>query len=253
MQLQNTYFKFRNRLNFSPNPFDIGRPLFQNRALADNFFLLKIYDLESIEYAAFYDHHAAFYLTENPGREETFFNHVHDIVINRIKHFKRLDPFSEKYAAGLTYIPKLEAFLAFLKTIDRWRKTAPIESVIGEKDLRIDRLTERIKELENQLKEATKHDAGEKIVISKTGLPVFIDLIKQIQRLTLPNDNKLVSTQTQSPWYKMISRYFVHGDKDISIDTARNYFPAQKDDQPAKFIHIAEKDKVFKIVPRDKK
>jgi hypothetical protein len=50
----------------------------------------------------------------------------------------------------------------------------------------------------------------------------------------------------------MIAKYFMHGDKEISIDTARNYFPAQKDDLSAKFIEISEKDKVFKIVHKGK-
>ena len=84
-------------------------------------------------------------------------------------------------------------------------------------------------------------------------MPAFMDLIQQIQDLTLPNDNKLARSQAQSPWYKMIAKYFMHGEKDISIDTARNYFPAQKGDKPAKFIEITEKDKLFKIIRKDDK
>ena len=141
--------------------------------------------------------------------------------------------------------------MGFLKTIDRWHKTEPIESVIGDKDNQIDNLKRRITELESQLKEASKYDAAEKIVIDKGGIPAFMDLVHKIQALALPNNNKLTRSQTQSPWYKMIAKYFMHGDKDISIDTARNYFPAQKGDKPAKFIEIAEKDKLFKIVRKD--
>jgi hypothetical protein len=106
--------------------------------------------------------------------------------------------------------------------------------------------------LETQLKEATKYDASEKIVLSKGGIAAFMDLVHQIQDLKLPNDNKLARSQGQSPWYKMIAKYFKHGDKDISIDTAHNYFPANKDDKPAKYINIDEEDKLFKIVPKDK-
>jgi len=167
--------------------------------------------------------------------------------------FKRLDPFSKKYARALEPTRKLEVFLTFLKSIDQWHKTEPIESVIGDKDNQIDKLKERITELESQLKEATKYDAAEKILIDKGGLPSFMDLIDQMQDLILPNDNKLTRSQTQSPWYKMIAKYFMHGDKEISIDTARNYFPAKKGDKPAKFIEIAEKDKLFKIIRKDNK
>ena len=102
--------------------------------------------------------------------------------------------------------------------------------------------------------EATKFDSSEKVVLSKNGgMPAFMSLILQMQDLTLPNENKLARSQTQAPWYKMIAKYFMHGDKPISIDTARNYFPAQKNDKPAKFIEISEKDKPFKIVANTKK
>jgi len=192
-------------------------------------------------------------VTHHPAQEEKFFKHVYDIVINRIKHFKRQDPFSSKYAVGLENSRRLEEFLEYLKTIDRWHKTEPIESLIGDKDNQINKLGQRIAELERQLKEATKYDAAERIVIDKGGIPAFMNLIYQIQDLTLPNDNKLTRSQTQSPWYKMIAKYFMHGDKDIFIDTTRNYFPAKKDDKPPKFIEVAEKDKLFKIVRKEDK
>lgn len=231
----------------------IGRPIFHNKNLEDNFFVLKIYNLDSAEYDAFYQYHLTHYLKANPAQEEKFFKHVYDVVINRIKHFKRQDPFSSKYAVGLENSRKLEEFLDYVKTIDRWHKTEPIESVIGDKDNQIDRLKQRIAELESQLKEANKYDAAEKIVIDKGGIPAFMDLVHKIQDLALPNGNKLTRSQTQSPWYKMIAKYFIHGDKEISINTARNYFPAQKDDKSAKFIEIAEKDKLFKIVSKNDK
>jgi hypothetical protein len=249
----NSYFRFRGRFDFSPNRLEIGNPIIQNKVQADNFFLKKLYQLTDNEFKSYYNFHFAYFSESHSNQAEAFFKHVHDVVINRIKYFKRLDPFSKKYSRGLEPTRKLEAFLEFLKTIDQWHKTEPIESVIGDKDKQIDKLKQRIAELESQLKEATKYDAGEKIVISKSGLPAFVNLIHQVQELTLPNNNKLTRSQTQSSWYKMIAKYFMHGDKDISIDTARNYFPAKKGDKPAKFIEIAEKDKLFKIVRKDDK
>lgn len=247
------YFRFRNRFDFSPNRFEIGNPIIQNKVQADNFFLKKLYDLSENEFEEYYKFHLYYFLESHPNQEEAFFKHAHDIVLNRIKHFKRLDPFSKKYQRGLGPTRKLEAFLDNLKTIDRWHKMEPLESVIGDKDNQIDKLRHRITELESQLKEATKYDVPEKVVIDKGYFSAFIDLFEQIQELTAPNGNKLARSQTQSPWYKMIAKYFVHGDKEISIDTVRNYFPAKKDDKPAKFIEIAEKDKLFKIVRKDNK
>lgn len=168
MSSRNTYFKFRNRFDFSPHCYDIGRAFFYNRALEDNFFLLKIYEIDGSEYSLFYDYQLGFYLKDNPGSEEAFFNHVYDIVISRIRHFKRQDPFSSKYASGIEPTRKLEAFLEFLKTIDHWHKAEPLESVIGEKDKLIDQLKSRVNELEAQLKQAKEFDANEKIVITNS-------------------------------------------------------------------------------------
>jgi hypothetical protein len=221
--------------------------------LEDNFFLLKLYDFSEQDFKPYYDFHLSYFLENYPSDEEAFFNHVVDIVKVRIEYFKRQDPISSRYARNMANAHKLEAFLAFLKTFDRWHKLEPIESVVAEKDREIDRLNSKVAELEDQLKEATRYDSSEKINITKTYIAAFIDVFKQIQDLNIPNSGKVVSSQTQAPWYKMIAKYFKHGDKDISIDTARNYFPAQKDDKPAKFIEIAEKDKLFKIVRKDDK
>jgi hypothetical protein len=146
--------------------YNIGRPLFSNRKLEDNFFLLKIYEIDGSEYGLFYDYQLGFYLKAHPDKEEVFFNHVYDIVISRIRHFKRQDPFSAKYVSGLEQTRKLEAFLKFLKTIDRWHKVEPLESVISEKEKLIDQLKSRVAELEAQLKQAREFDANEKIVIT---------------------------------------------------------------------------------------
>ena len=153
----------------------------------------------------------------------------------------------------MKFTAKLEAFLAYLESIDQWHKTQPLESVIADKNKQIDQLEAKIKELENQIKDYIKYEAGEKIVISKDGLPVFIDLIDQIRDLKLPNDNKLVNSQTASPWYKLIAKNFLNGDKPIAIGTAQNYFPADKENPPPKYTIIAEKDKLFKIIQKPKK
>ena len=252
MPIETTYFKIRAPFDFSPHRFEIGNAIIQNKGLADNFFLKKLYDLEEEEYEPYYYFHYDYYSISSPDQEERYFNHVTDIVINRIDHYKKKDPFSSSYPNHMASAKKLEAFLSFLKTVDRWHKLEPIESVIAEKDREIDRLNAKIEMLEAQLKEATKYDASEKIVLSKGGIAAFMNLIHQIQDLKLPNDHKLARSQGQSPWYKMIAKYFKHGDKDISIDTAHNYFPANKDDKPAKYINIDEEGKLFKIVPKDK-
>lgn len=253
MPSTNPFFRFRGRFDFTPSRFEIGNPIIQNTIQADNFFLKKLFQLSENEVEAYYNFHLSYFLDSHPSQEDAFFNYVLGIVTTRINYLNNLNPFSGTAKRNLEPKKQLNGFLNFLKTIDRWHKTEPLESVISEKDNQIDKLKQRIVELESQLKEATKFDAAEKVVIDKGGLAAFMNLVDQIQDLNLSNGNKLTRSQTQSPWYKMIAKYFMHGDKEISIDTARNYFPAKKGDKPAKFIEIAEKDKLFKIVRRDEK
>jgi hypothetical protein len=248
-----TFFKHRGRFDFSPHRFEIGNPVIQNRALEDNLFLLKLYKLDEAEYPAFYQFHLEHFLNSHPSEEEAFLTNVREIVINRIKHFKRLDPFGGKYASGLEHTRMLEVFLNYLRSIDRWHSQMPIEAVLTEKDKLIGELREKVKQLEAQLKEHNKYEAGEKIAIHKGSLPVFINLVLQLQELTLSNEHKLLRSQAQSPWYKMIAKYFQHGDNEIPIDTARNYFPAKKGETSAKFISIDDKDKIYEIKPVNKK
>jgi len=251
--MRTTYFKYRSRFNFFPHRFEIGRPVIQNKSVEDNFFLLKLYELKEDEYQAYYQFHLEHFLKVNPNQEEVFFTHVRDITVNRIKHFKRTDPFSGKYAPNMLSATKLENFHKYLQTVDQWNKSKPIEAVINEKDELIKSLKQQVKQLEAQVAAYNKYEAGEKIAINKGSLPVFIDLVLQLQELTLPNDHKLLRSQTQSPWYKMIAKYFMHGENEIPIDTARNYFPAKKGEQSAKFISIDDKDKIYEIKSTTKK
>jgi hypothetical protein len=244
-----TYFKFRGRFELNPHRYDIGWPIFTDRVFGLNFFVNKIYKIKKDEYATFYNYRLNHYLKGNVGQEEAFFDHVYDIVNTRIKFYKGLKP----SAQGLKFTAKLEAFLAYLESIDQWHKTQPLESVIADKNKKIEQLESRIKELESQVKEFAKYEAGEKIVISKDGLPMLIDLIDQVRELRLPNGNKLVNSQTASPWYKLIAKHFLNGDKPIAIGTAQNYFPADKDNPPPKYTIITEKDKLFKIIQKPKK
>jgi len=208
-----SYFKHRGKFNFSPHRYEVGNPISQNKRLESNLFLVKLYKLGEDEYSAFYQFHLDHFLKQNLGNEEAFFYHVKDITLNRIKHFKRLNPFSSKYASGLEHTPKLESFQQYLSTIDQWSKRGPLETMIDEKDELIERMREQIKQLEAQIKEQNKYEAGEKIVIAKGELAAFMDLVLQVQELTLHNGHKFVRSQTQSPWYKLIAKHFQHGEK----------------------------------------
>lgn len=247
-----TYFKLRNRFNFSPHPYEIGRPIIQNKAFADNYFCLKLYELNESEYNAFYTYQLNHFLKTNPGKEEEFFNHVQDIVSTRIHYFKQQNPFNPKYASYAEVIPKLQAFQAFLNSIDQWNRHKPLESVIAEKDEQLLQLKAEMQLLQARLQDLQHYETTEKIRIVEGKLPTAIDLFRQFQELTLPDGRALFKSQAQSPWYKLLSKYFNHGENEIPINTARNYFPAQKNVKLIKGSEVSEVDKLFRIIPLQK-
>lgn len=142
---------------------------------------------------------------------------------------------------------KLQAFQQFLTTVDQWHHHKPLESVISEKDEQIIQLKADIQVLEAKLKDLQQYETPEKIRIIEGKLATVVDLFRQIQDLTLPNERKLFRSQTQSPWYKLISKYFSHGENEIPINTTRNYFPAQKDVKLIKGSKVQESDKISRI------
>ena len=46
----------------------------------------------------------------------------------------------------------------------------------------------------------------------------------------------------------MISKYFSHGEKDIPIETSRNYFVEKQGDVPTKGTIIQPEQRIFKII-----
>jgi hypothetical protein len=240
------FFIFRRRFDFSPHPYEIGNPILSNRKLEDNFFALKLYSLPECEYKAFYDFHLDHYLLRNPYGREAFFRKVNRSIQRRITFYSAKDPFRSVYEIHSDNLDKLEAFQGFLITIDEWNVNTSTEKMLSQRDAEIAQLKRNLADLQAQFDEIQQYEASEKIVINSGNLGAFMDLLRQFQKLVLPNGKRLVSTQGYSPWYKMVAKNFVHGDKPIPLATAQNYFSSE---DSSKYIFISEKDRAFDIVP----
>jgi hypothetical protein len=246
------YFKLRHPLTFSPHKFHLGRPFTFYKSHADNFFFLKLYELNEDEYAAFYQYHLAYFQKENTGAEKDFFYYIHELTTTRINYYKQQNPFSSRHFVNKKSLEKCNQFLKFLHSVDQWNHHKSLEILLAEKEDQIQNLKTQIENLETQIKELNQYESSEKISIMEGKLPTVIDLFRQIQELTLSNEKKLFRSQTQSPWYKMLSKYFIHGEKAIPINTARNYFPATKNIKLIKGSDVADEDKIFQIIPKKK-
>lgn len=243
-----SYFKIRSRFGWSPHRYEVGRPLAKNKQYSDNFFLLKLYELDAEEYAKFYNFHLQHYLRINPEGEEEFYEHVWHITHSRIKHFERKSPFSSSHETDLENVRKLRAFRKCLDDMDKWN-VRPHPMLLEEKDKRILELENEVAELKRDMADLREYEVQQKIGIREGYLPTLVHLIRQLPELKLPNDTRLLSCQNKSPYYKLLSKYFTHGGKPIPLETARNYFVSKEGDIPAKGTLIPEESRLFRIVP----
>ena len=86
--LHPSYFKFRDRFDLSPNPYEIGNPISFNQKLENNFFFKKLHTIPENEYKPFFYFHQHYYLEQNPQQEKQFLEHVLELVQDRIKASK---------------------------------------------------------------------------------------------------------------------------------------------------------------------
>ncbi len=251
--MSSKFFKYRKAFQRNAHPYDLGVLTGLRRGSDDNHFLLNIYKLEPSSFEGYYQYHLDHYLAKDEGNsEKEFFAHVWQRIERRIEYFERKDPFSSKHALYMANIDKLQEFQKFLLPRDRWN-IAPSDVLIKEKDAKIAELNEKIEALEKKLRKFEAFNVSGKAMIQDEHLSTFMDLIHQIKDLSLPNGRKLVRSDFDSPYYKLVAKYFSHKGKAISIDTARNYFVKKDPKDAAKGVKIEEHEKLFRIVPKDQK
>lgn len=246
--MKRSYFKIRGKFDFSPHRFEIGNPLIQSWHFNHNHLFKKIYSLPVSDYATFYNYHLHYFLRSSPDQQHVFFENLSRLTSERVAYYKMQDPFSSKQKTYQSNLIKLESFQSFLRSIDQWHVFDPLESVIAEKNRLIDLLTAENAQLKEQLRAMKEYETSEKIGIVENHLGTFVDLLLQMQQLTLPVEKKtLLRVQGKSAWYKLLSRYFLHGGNPIPIETARNYFSGKEDDASAKGTRVKKEHKLFVI------
>lgn len=242
------YFKERKAFDFKPHPFSIGTIKGVPTGYEDNHFLLKIYGLKREVFDDYYQYHLEYYLSGGNRSEKEFFSHVWHIVSDRIDYFKSQSPYSSKHPLYISNITKLNEFLSFLSPLDKWNIRSN-DLLIKEKDEEIAKLRLELEILRKKLSELEKYEVSVKPMIQDDHLPTFIDLLQQLKNLTLPNGRKLLVSDHESPYYKMVSKYFVYNGKDIPVNTVRNYFVQKDPKDSMKGVKIHDDKKLFRIVP----
>ena len=240
------YFKTRKSFDFKAHAYALGNILGVSPGYEDNYFLLKLYSLDESFYRDYYSYHLDYYLSKRAdNKEKDFFTHIWYIVSDRIAYFQGRDPYSLKHALYLSNIEKLKSFQSFLSPKDQWN-VRPNDVLLKEKD-------ELIAKLQKENKQLTNFRVTRKIEIYEDHFTTVIDLLQQMQTLKLPNGAPLLRRDQQSPYYKILSNYFSNHKKEISLDTARNYFVDKAPEEAQKGVEIPENRKLFRIIPVENK
>ena len=240
------YFKTRKAFDFKAHAYSLGNILGVSPGYEDNYFLLKLYSLDESFYRDYYGYHLDYYLSKRAdNKEKDFFTHIWYIISDRIAYFQGRDPYSLKHALYLSNIEKLKSFQSFLSPKDQWN-VRPNDVLLKEKD-------ELIAKLQKENKQLTNFRVTRKIEIYEDHFTTVIDLLQQMQRLKLPNGAPLLRRDQQSPYYKILSNYFSNHKKEISLDTARNYFVDKAPEEAQKGVEIPENRKLFRIIPVENK
>lgn len=248
--MPNKYFKPHEAYNLNPHRYDIGTIIGLKSGFEDNLFIRKLFTLPEQEYSAYYSYHLAYYLVKEPHGEQEFFTFVWQIVLRRINFISHKNPFNSSHATDMEILEKLQHFQKYLRSIDQWNTQKTLPEIIADQQEEIRKQQSEIAILKEDLKTARKLETDDYINIADGYLLSFLDLCLQMQEALLPDNGKeLVLSQTQIVWCKMIAKHFKEGNNEISLETIRRYFPADRSQPGAKYAKIPPQLRLFQIKP----
>ncbi|MBB5441079.1 hypothetical protein HDC92_004784 [Pedobacter sp. AK017] len=242
------FFSSRRKFDFSNDTLDIGNWWDWRREQLNRFLYLKIYQIGGSRFPDFYQYHLKYYQSSQPGAEEQVFHkYLWDLLTEDLSRLKLKSPYAKGNAGILGMREVLNVAIGYLESIDRWNNSETKESIIIRQQMENAELEARCKQLVNELKEARRLETSDYMVIADGYLDTFLDLMLQLQDLTLPDGKELVFSQTQAAWMKMICKHFKEGDKAVKLNSIARYFPADKRNPGVKHAAIKEKFKLFQI------
>jgi hypothetical protein len=252
--MPNKYFKPHEPFDSNPHKYDVGIFIGLKKGFEDNLFIKKLFALPEREYDAYYQYHLSYFLGKQPQGEQEFFTYVWQIVLRRIRYIEIKDPFNSSHATDMEVLDKLLHFQKHLRSIDQWNTQKTLPEIIADQEEEIRKQQLEIARLKEDLKEAKKLETKEYINIADGYLLSFLDICLQIQDALLPDNGKeLLFSQTQVVWYKMITKHFREGNNEISLETIRRYFPADRNQPGAKYAKIPPQLKLFQLKPAKKR
>ncbi len=252
--MSTSYFKPRDRFDFSKDTLDIGNPVSWKRSTFLKHFFKRVFAISEDHIEVFYSHHLAYYLENHTdGREEIFFKNLWELIDRQLKVLLRKDVYDDKHIQNERQIKQLKKFTDILIALDQWNIHKSNDAVIAGQESEIHTLKQQVVQLKSDLKKATALETPDYINITEDYRDTLLDLMLQVQEIILPDGRELVLSQTQAVWTKMICKYFREADQELNHDTIRRYFPTDKKDPGVKHALIQQKYKLFQIKPAAKR
>lgn len=243
-----TYFRPRDRFDFSKDTLDIGNPVQWNRSHFLKHFFKRVFTIPEDRIEEFYQRHLTYYLSHHPdGTEEVFFKYFWSLIERQLNVLLKKDIYDKNHLRNEREIARLQKFTKLLISLDRWNFHKSNDAVIAQQDSEIFKLRQEIIQLKADLKKATALETEDYINIPEGYRNTVLNLHLQMQELKTPEGKELMFSQTQSVWTKMICKYFREGDKEINHETIRRYFPSDKRGPSEKHADIPAKSKLFTI------
>lgn len=244
-----TYFKPRDRFDFAPDTLDIGNPLTWDRSQFLKHFFKRVFAIPEDRIEEFYQHHLAYYFANHPnGIEEVFFKYFYGLIERQLKVLLSKDIYDNNHIRNEREIERLQNFTELLIPHDHWNFHKSNDAVIAQQDSKIHALEQQVTQLKADLKKATTLETEDYINIRAGYSHTLYDIILQLQDIELTDGNMLLYPATQIVWRRMICKYFREGGNEINFNSIHRYFPTDKRNLGKKYVEIADKDKIFKLV-----
>jgi len=249
-----TYFKPRDRFDFSQATLDIGNPLQWDRSHFLKHFFKRVFAIREDRIDEFYQRHLAYYLSRHTdGTEEIFFKYFWSLIERQLKVLLGKDVYDKNHIRNEREIIRLQKFTTTLISLDRWNIHKSNDAVIAQQESEIIALKHEVTKLKADLKKVTALETEGYINIPEGYRNAVLHLHLQMQELKTPEGRELMFSQTQSVWMKMICKYYREGDKEINYETIRRYFPSDKREPGDKHADIPAKSRLFTISPAKKR
>ncbi|HZZ75519.1 MAG TPA: hypothetical protein VFE04_06295 [Puia sp.] len=243
-----TYFRPRDRFDFSKDTLDIGNPVQWDRSQFLKHFFKRVFAIPGDRVEEFYQRHLAYYLSHHPdSTEEVFFKYFWSLIERQLNVLLSKDVYDKNHLRNEREIARLQKFTEMLISLDRWNIHKSNDAVIAQQDSEIYVLRQEIIQLKVELKKATALETEGYINIADGYRNSVLHLYLQMQELKTPEGKELMFSQTQSVWTKMICKYFREGDKEINHETIRRYFPSDKREPGDKYSGLPAKSNLFEI------